>query len=216
MDARQDRGARAIARIATFEGERARELQQRIDLAREVHDGVVQRLFGVSLALDAGGDFPPRRAQPARRPRSRARSPTCAASSSARSAARRGRPRRRSPRSCERLGAADAGLTIEVEPAPARGPAARSSRWRSRCSPRRCATPASTPTPTRVTVRAGRSDDAFVLEVANDGVRGSGGSAATGMGLRLAAFEALQAGGFVEFGERDEGDLAGAARGADR
>ena len=49
----------SMARIATFEGERARELQQRIDIARDVHDGVVQRLFGVSLALDAGGDFPP-------------------------------------------------------------------------------------------------------------------------------------------------------------
>jgi len=48
----------AAARIATFEGERARELQQRIDIAREVHDGVVQRLFGVSLALDSEGDFP--------------------------------------------------------------------------------------------------------------------------------------------------------------
>src|SRR4051795_11744107 len=46
------------ARIATFEGERARELQHRIDIAREVHDGVVQRLFGVSLALDSEGDFP--------------------------------------------------------------------------------------------------------------------------------------------------------------
>src|SRR4051812_8190459 len=48
----------AAARIATFEGERARELQQRIDIAREVHDRVVQRLFGVSLALDSEGDFP--------------------------------------------------------------------------------------------------------------------------------------------------------------
>src|SRR5689334_19841838 len=48
----------AAARIATFEGERARELQHRIDMAREVHDGVVQRLFGVSLALDSDGDFP--------------------------------------------------------------------------------------------------------------------------------------------------------------
>src|SRR5207237_4178484 len=48
----------SAARIATFEGERARELQQRIDIAREVHDGVVQRLFGVSLALDSDGEFP--------------------------------------------------------------------------------------------------------------------------------------------------------------
>src|SRR3954468_4855122 len=49
----------AAARIATFEGERARELQHRIDMAREVHDGVVQRLFGVSMALDSDGEFPP-------------------------------------------------------------------------------------------------------------------------------------------------------------
>src|SRR4029079_17028674 len=46
------------ARIATFEGWRARDPQHRSDMAREVHDGVVQRLFGVSLALDFDGDFP--------------------------------------------------------------------------------------------------------------------------------------------------------------
>ena len=34
------------------------DLQQRIDMARDVHDGVVQRLFGVSMALDSDGDFP--------------------------------------------------------------------------------------------------------------------------------------------------------------
>src|SRR3954453_22354905 len=48
----------AVARIATFEGERARELEQRIDIAREVHDSVVQRLFGISMALDSDGEFP--------------------------------------------------------------------------------------------------------------------------------------------------------------
>ena len=39
------------ARTATAEHERAKQLQERIDLARDVHDGVIQRLFGVSLAL---------------------------------------------------------------------------------------------------------------------------------------------------------------------
>ena len=34
------------------------------------------------------------------------------------------------------------------------------------------------------------------------------------MGLRLAAFEALQSGGVVEFGEREPGYVAGAAGGA--
>jgi hypothetical protein len=49
----------------------------------------------------------------------------------------------------------------------------------------------------------GRSDGAFVLEVANDGVQGRVRHA--GMGLRLAAVEALQSGGVIEFGERDPG-----------
>jgi hypothetical protein len=41
----------ATARIATRQSEKARQLQQRIDMAWEIHDGVIQRLFGVSLAL---------------------------------------------------------------------------------------------------------------------------------------------------------------------
>ena len=44
-----------------------------------------------------------------------------------------------------------------------------------------------------------RVDGTFVLEVRNDGV-GAAGAAAPGMGLRLAALEALQRGGVVEFG----------------
>ena len=43
----------ATARISTYQQERARGLEERIDLAREIHDRVVQRLFGVSLALSA-------------------------------------------------------------------------------------------------------------------------------------------------------------------
>ncbi len=46
-------------------------------------------------------------------------------------------------------------------------------------------------------------DGALVLEVVNDGV--SGRPRQTGMGLRLAALEALQVGGIVEFGEREPG-----------
>jgi signal transduction histidine kinase len=41
----------SVAREVTAYGERSSQLQQRIDLAREIHEGVVQRLFGVSLAL---------------------------------------------------------------------------------------------------------------------------------------------------------------------
>ena len=42
-----------------------------------------------------------------------------------------------------------------------------------------------------------------MLEVVNDGVRGPAGPA--GMGLRLAAFEALEHGGLVEFGPIGDG-----------
>jgi signal transduction histidine kinase len=48
-----------------------------------------------------------------------------------------------------------------------------------------------------------RDDDTFTLEVRNDGVEG--GARGAGMGLRLAAFEALQHGGMVEFGPAQEG-----------
>jgi signal transduction histidine kinase len=58
--------------------------------------------------------------------------------------------------------------------------------------------------PTLVEVRSGRMDGAFVLEVINDGVT-PGAVHQPGMGLRLAAFEALQSGGIVEFGPLHDG-----------
>jgi nitrogen-specific signal transduction histidine kinase len=43
-----------------------------------------------------------------------------------------------------------------------------------------------------------------VLEVTNDGIGSPGAEGRpTGIGLRLAAFEALQHGGTIEFGESD-------------
>jgi len=56
--------------------------------------------------------------------------------------------------------------------------------------------------PSRVGVRTSTRDGTFVLEVTNNGVRGR--PRRTGMGLRLAAFEALQVGGLLEFGQRGE------------
>ena len=58
--------------------------------------------------------------------------------------------------------------------------------------------------PTHVEVSLRRLDAAFVMEVCNDGVHGRP-RPASGMGLRLAALEAIQAGGIVEFGEREPG-----------
>lgn len=192
----------SVARIATFEGERARELQQRIDLARDVHDGVVQRLFGVSLALDAGGEFPPA----ARR---RAAAEIQNALADLRTVVQRPLGRTSRPTAVtlseelERLTALHADLRIELDPGSNLAvprhlePLAQSVLLESVRNAHKHAQP------TVVTVRVGRELGAFILEVANDGIAQLSGS--TGMGLRLAAFEALQVGGFIEFGEREKG-----------
>ena len=81
---------------------------------------------------------------------------------------------------------------------------ARSSRSPSRCSPRRCATSPSTPSPTRVevSVSLGRRHVHAGGAQRRRRPRAPGGP---GMGLRLAAFEALQHGGMVEFGTAEPG-----------
>ena len=85
------------SRIATFHSERARGLEERIPLAREIHDGVIQRLFGVLLALSsASGELD---AASRRRCAGRCgpRWATSGTRCSVRSGARRARPARRSP-----------------------------------------------------------------------------------------------------------------------
>jgi len=57
--------------------------------------------------------------------------------------------------------------------------------------------------PERVEVAVSRDEDTLMLEVRNDGVRA--GARGAGMGLRLAAFEALQHEGVVEFGSPGPG-----------
>ena len=52
--------------------------------------------------------------------------------------------------------------------------------------------------PTNVAITVKCDDEAFVLEVVNDGVGASGMGA--GLGLRMASLEALQHNGIVEFG----------------
>jgi signal transduction histidine kinase len=187
------------ARIATFEGERARELQHRIDMAREVHDGVVQRLFGVSLALDSDGDFPAEA-------RKRAAAEIQQALGELKSLVQQplGRTSRPTPttlaQEVEHLARGHSQLRIEavadIDVPPELEPLAQSVLREALRNAKKHAEP------TKVTVKAGQNDGVFVLEVVNDGVNGAS-KRTTGMGLRLAAFEALQAGGFVEFGARD-------------
>jgi signal transduction histidine kinase len=189
----------AAARIATFEGERARELQHRIDMAREVHDGVVQRLFGVSLALDFDGDFPAEA-------RKRAAAEIQLALGELKSLMQQPLARTARPtpttlaQELERLGSSDTPPRVEalvpVEVPPELEPLAQSVLREALRNAHKHANP------TLVTVAAGLQGNVFVLEVVNDGVNGATRQT-TGMGLRLAAFEALQHGGFIEFGARD-------------
>ncbi len=192
----------AVSRIVATQAEKAQQLEQRIDLAREIHEGVIQRLFGVSMALDGDGDLPAAA-------RERCASETQRALSDLRIALQR--PLGRAPRATrttfvaevERLARVhpELGVTLEAgqegDVPTSLEPLAQSVLAEAVRNAHKHASPS------RVSVRVGRVDGAFVLEVANDGVRGRRRQA--GMGLRLAALEALQSGGVVEFGEREPG-----------
>ena len=192
----------STSRIATKTHERARELEERIDFARGIHDNVVQRLFGVSLVLSSEQPL-------THEARARCAQEVGAALGELRSALQR--PLGRSAAQTEttlkaeldRLRAEHPDLGLIVE-----GPvvdlpdslealaqsvlteAVRNARKHSDAR--------------RLVVRTHARDDTLVLEIENDGVPRER-TASTGVGLRLAALEALQSGGLVEFGERTPG-----------
>jgi signal transduction histidine kinase len=192
----------SVARIVSTQFEKASQLEQRIDLAREIHEGVIQRLFGVSMALDGDGSLP----ASARR---RCADETQAALGELRAALQR--PLSRAPRATATTLAAEVrrlsishpelGLVLAdgvepVVPSPLE-PLAQSVLIEAVRNAGKHAMPS------QVSVRTGSSDGAFWMEVVNDGVQTVRRRA--GMGLRLAALEALSAGGVIEFGERGPG-----------
>jgi signal transduction histidine kinase len=194
----------AGARVATREHERARALEDRIDLAREIHDGVVQRLFGVSMALSVEEDLP-------REQRHRCAEEIQEALADLRSAVQRplGRPSAQRPTKLlaevtrlehrhpeldvQLLAEPDVEVPADLEPL-AQSVLAEALRNALKHAE-----------PSRVCVHVARENDVLVLEIVNDGVGARTGAAprSTGMGLRLAAVEALQKGGVVEFGHFD-------------
>jgi signal transduction histidine kinase len=190
----------ASVRIATSQQGRARLLQARIDLAREIHERVLQRLFGVSLVLGSEGPL----GEDVRR---RCAEEMQAALKDLRDAL--GRPL--APPSLDtgatlrdelaRLGRHYKDLPLEldwqegVEVPDEVEPLAQSVLAEALRNADKHADPSI------VRVHVGRADGTFVLEVRNDGARGQPrGSRGAGMGLRLAAVEALGRGALVEFG----------------
>jgi signal transduction histidine kinase len=188
----------ASVRIATNQQGRARLLQARIDLARELHERVVQRLFGVSMVLGSDHAL----SEEARR--------RCADEMHAALAdLREALSRPLAPPTLDtgatlrgelaRLGRHYKDLPLElhweegVEVPEAVESLAQSVLAEALRNAHKHARPSS------VRVHVGQFDGAFLLEVRNDGARDEA-RRGTGMGLRLAAVEALQRGALVEFG----------------
>jgi signal transduction histidine kinase len=192
------------ARLATNSQLRARHLQERIDLARDVHEGVIQRLFGVQLVFSSGAELSPEA-------RERIAHELQAALSDLKAALQRplGRPAPETETSLleevERLRRAHPDLGVQLSPGSedvAVPPEVEGLAQSVLAEAVRNAHKHAKPTRVEVTVR--QDDDTFILDVANDGVRAPA-HATPGMGLRLAALEALQVGGIVEFGQREPG-----------
>jgi signal transduction histidine kinase len=185
------------ARSATREHEHAKQLQERIDLARDIHDGVIQRLFGVSLAL-SGETLSDHE-------RRRCGSEVQEALTELRGALQR--PLGRAPRATEstlvdevrRLAQQFDEPLIEFTADSAADVPAHLEPLAQSVFVEALRNALKHASPTRVRVRVDRSDGAFVLEVVNDGVPKTARHR-SGMGLRLAGVEALQHGGVVEFG----------------
>lgn len=195
----------ASARIAATQHERARLLSERVDLAREVHERVMQRLFGVSLVLGAEAELSPGE-------RRRCADELQAAVGDLRQALARPllppKPDTGATLREElgRLGSSygDPPLAVEWDPSVEVPPelellsqsvlaeALRNAHKHAR--------------PTRVEVRVGAREGTFVLEIVNDGLEPGRRGRGAGMGLRLAALDALQRGGVIDFGPAGDGE----------
>jgi signal transduction histidine kinase len=207
----------SVAREVTAYDEQSRQLQQRIDLAREIHEGVVQRLFGISLALSReellDADSQRRCAAEVQtaladlrtaltRPLGHASRPTTVTFTE----------------ELERVRALYPGLEITLEGEAEEVPASLEALAQSILveSVRNAHKHAKA---SRVRVSLREDAGTLVLEVRNDGVTAAGeedephdgagapapGDRQAGMGLRLATLEALQHDGVLEYGESEPG-----------
>jgi signal transduction histidine kinase len=190
----------ATARNATRQEERNRRLGERLELAREIHERVMQRLFGVSLALSAEQSYDDAE-------RERCRSELQEALSDLRRALER--PLAAVPSetgttlAAELTRRASSGQQIEVQWPPSVTVPTEIEPLAQSVLAEALRNVAKHATASRIVVSVTGEEDTFTLEVRNDGV--GMGARGAGMGLRLAAFEALQHGGTVEFGAPEPG-----------
>lgn len=189
------------ARIATVQQVKARQLKERITLTREIHEGVIQRLFGVLLVFSSNVEL-------TGEARDRCASEIQTALLELRKALQRPvAPRQLRSRpitfqqQLERLQEVHSKINItvandsELNSLPhAHEELAQSILAEAVRNANKHASPSA------VEVSAFQTDSTWSLEIVNDGVTGQSFTVGSGVGLRLAAFEALQAGGSFEFG----------------
>jgi len=212
LDLDERRTMRALGRTAALattvrqaaaDRERDALLLERIDLAREVHESVMQRLFGVSMVLGAGrelsGDDAKRTAAELeaalaelRDALDRSLQPTSEPSrTTLRGELQRlGRQYKALPLSVWWEEGADVPEDLEPLAVSVLGEALRNAEKHA--------------DPTEVRIAITSVEGAFALEVRNDGLGREPGSG-SGLGLRLAAYETLQRGGMLEFGPEGDG-----------
>lgn len=187
---------------STEQRESERRLAERVELTRELHENAIQRLFGVALALGSErglSEDERRRCQEELRSvvadlRHALTRPVAAPSRGHQTSLvqQLGRLRERRPE-----------LTLQweegVEVPPDLEPLAQSVLNEALRNADRHAEP------TQIDVRVGSDGETFTLTIENDGSRGDRSTKGGGLGLRLAALEALRYEGMIEFGSPGEG-----------
>jgi signal transduction histidine kinase len=207
LDPAQRQTMRALGRTAALattvrqavaQHERDALLRDRVELAREVHESVMQRLFGVSMVLGSGRELSAEDAERSaaeieaalgelRDALERSLEPTTepAATTLRAELERLGRQYKSVPISVWWEPGAEVPEGLEPLAVSVLGEALRNAEKHAN--------------PTDVRIAITTVDGAFALEVRNDGIAARPG-AGSGFGLRLAAYESMQRGGMLEYG----------------
>jgi signal transduction histidine kinase len=192
----------AVARIETRRQADARMLAERLAFAAELHESVVQRLFGLAARLrtDApiGAEDRERLADEAERALEELRA------SIQRGPATEAQPVPSLREELDRLSRQEEPVVRVDWPAGAEPPAAGDALARAvLLEAVRNSRKHAVPHGLDVTVR--REEHLFELEIVNDGARAPRTTGGPGLGLRLVAFQALALGGIVEAGPLEGG-----------